>query len=331
MTSETTQEGGPRVSPIPEGPRDGPLTRFGGEIPPAPEWFTKVVARTGEQRSVSVDGVLVRYQLWGDPSKPGMLLTHGNGAHQHWWDFIGPYLAEDYYVAAMTLTGMGDSGWRDHYTLEAFSDEQIAVCEDAGFFDHAVPPLVVGHSFGGFVTMLTGSRAGERLSGVVIVDSPVTPPGQHDGGPPRDTRPTRVYPTLAKALSRFRLAPPQDCDNLFIVDYVARHSLREVEGGWTWKFDPGVWRRFTLGDLSERLKAMECRIGIFYGQSSAIFPAKVGAYMFGLLGHAVPVVEIPEAQHHVMLDQPLAFISALRALLSDWDHSSPARRRGAVP
>ncbi len=36
--------------------------------------------------------------------------------------------------------------------------------------------------------------------------------------------------------------------------------------------------------------------------------------MFNLLGRSAPVIEIPQARHHVMLDQPLAFVAALRAL-----------------
>ncbi len=48
--------------------------------------------------------------------------------------------------------------------------------------------------------------------------------------------------------------------------------------------------------------------------------------MFNLLGRAAPVVEIPQAQHHVMLDQPLALVAALRALLADWEHSDPRPR-----
>jgi pimeloyl-ACP methyl ester carboxylesterase len=42
--------------------------------------------------------------------------------------------------------------------------------------------------------------------------------------------------------------------------------------------------------------------------------AKMGAYA----GPGVPRVSIPEAQHHLMLDQPLAFVAALRALLAAW-------------
>ena len=36
-----------------------------------------------------------------------------------------------------------------------------------------------------------------------------------------------------------------------------------------------------------------------------------------------PVIEIPVAGHHIMLDQPVALVAALRTLLADWDHSIP--------
>ncbi len=327
MTTDPKADG-PKVSPVPEGSRDGPLAPLQGAMPDAPDWFARVLAIPGEQHSVMVDGTEIRYQRWGDPAKPGLLLTHGNGAHQHWWDFIAPYLAQDYHVVAMTLGGMGDSGWRAEYKMDLFVREQIAVCEAAGLFNHAVAPIIIGHSFGGFVTVLTAATAGERFSGVVLVDSPITPPGAPRGGPPRDVRPTRVYPTLAHGLARFRLAPAQDCENLYILDYIARRSLHPVEGGWTWKFDPSIWQHFSIGEMSKRLSEARCRIGIFRGQFSAIFPEEVGSYMFSLLDDAVPVVEIPEARHHIMLDQPLAFVAAARALLSDWDHSSPARDHG---
>jgi pimeloyl-ACP methyl ester carboxylesterase len=39
----------------------------------------------------------------------------------------------------------------------------------------------------------------------------------------------------------------------------------------------------------------------------------------------VPFVAIPEADHHLFLDQPLPFVAALRALLAEWRHSRPNR------
>lgn len=318
--------------PLAPGDEEGPAVTL------APGWFLRAVAIEPESRFIEVAGARIHYLRWGDPSKPGLLLVHGNGAHARWWSFVAPFLAREYSVAAIDISGMGDSGWREDYTLEVFSQEQIAVCEDAGFFAGEEPPIIVGHSFGGFVTILTGALYGDRLAGTVIVDSPVNPPDRPGGPPNREVRPHRVYPSLEEAMGRFRLAPPQPCENLYILDYIARHSLKEVansEGGvgWTWKFDPSIWRRFNIGNMGARLAATRCRIAIMRGEFSALLPAEIGEYMFDLLGRSAPVVEIPQARHHIMLDQPLAFVAALRALLADWDHSAPSREAasGAVP
>ena len=120
--------------------------------------------------------------------------------------------------------------------------------------------------------------------------------------------------------------PPQTCDNLYLLDWVARHSLKETDGGFTWKFDPAIWRDFSIGDAAARLKATKSRIAVFRGEHSLLLPPQIGEYMFNLLGRAAPVVEIPQAQHHLMLDQPLAFVAALRAILADWEHSVSRRR-----
>ena len=47
-----------------------------------------------------------------------------------------------------------------------------------------------------------------------------------------------------------------------------------------------------------------------------------------LIAPGSPYVEIPEAEHHVMIDQPLAYVAALRALLAAWPRR---RRRDPVP
>jgi pimeloyl-ACP methyl ester carboxylesterase len=304
-----------------------PLAALAGASPPAPQWFVDTVAIEPESRFVEVQGARIHYLAWGERARPGLLLVHGNAAHAHWWSFIAPFLARDYNVAAMDLSGMGDSSWRPGgYTMETFACEQLAVCEHAGMFEPQEPPVIVGHSFGGFVTILTGALYGERLAGTVIVDSPVNPPDRSRRRPPLSGRPHKVYPTTAAALARFRLLPPQSCENLFLLDWIARRSLRQTPEGLVWKFDPAIWRDFTIGDTAARLQSTKCRIAVFRGEHSILMPPQIGEYMFNLLGRAAPVVEIPQAQHHVMLDQPLALVAALRALLADWEHSLPRRR-----
>ena len=310
--------------------KEGPLAPFHGEQPAAPPWFENAVNDIPESNFVYVEGARIHYLRWGDRARPGLLLVHGNAAHAYWWSFIAPFLARDYNVAAMDLSGMGDSDWRASYSMEMFTREQLAVCEDAGMFEQSEPPIIAAHSFGGFVAMLTRALHGAKLAGTIIIDSPVNPPGRPGGPPRREFRPHNVYPTLADALARFRLMPPQSSENLYLVDWVARHSLKTVDGGYSWKFDPHIWQDFSIGDTADRLRTSTCRIAILRGENSVLLPPEIGEYMFNLLGRAAPIVEIPQAQHHVMLDQPLALVASLRALLADWNHSTPRRpRRGA--
>jgi pimeloyl-ACP methyl ester carboxylesterase len=295
----------------------------------APGWFVKALATPYEDRAISVDGIRIHYLQWGGVSdKPGIVLVHGNGAHAHWWAFIAPFLLEHYRVVALDLSGMGDSDHRAQYSPEGFAAEVVAVMDDAKL---GADSIVVGHSFGGFVTLNTAVMYPDHLAGMVLVDSAVRPPDfQWERDPRRSPiRPKRVYNDFAEALGRFRLMPPQDCNNQYILDYIGRHSLRQTEGGWTWKFDDGLFGKMVFNtNMAERLAKIACRVGVIYGQDSYLFGQEIADYMFKVLDESVPFVAIPEAQHHLFLDQPLAFVAALRTLLAEWRHSKPLR---AVP
>ena len=290
----------------------------------APEWFKRAVATPREDRVVEVEGCPIHYLRWGDTAKPGLLLAHGSGAHAHWWDFIAPYFTDHNCVAAIDLSGMGDSGHRKSYSSEVFAKELISVCEDAGFKENTV---IIGHSFGGFVTLKTGLIYGDKLTGVVLVDAPVRPPDYEWERDPKYSpiQRKKLYPDFETALARFRLVPAQPCENKFILDYIARHSLVQVNGGWSWKFDDQLFNGFKIGNTSEDLSNLACRVGVIYGENSQLFSQEIVDYMFKVLDSSVPFVSIPEAQHHLLLDQPLAFVSAIRTLLAEWRHSKPQR------
>ena len=72
--------------------------------------------------------------------------------------------------------------------------------------------------------------------------------------------------------------------------------------------------------MREQLLAARCRLALFRGEESAVVAPDTAAYMSELLGPGAPVVSIPGARHHLLLDQPLAFVAALRTLLLDWGH-----------
>lgn len=289
-----------------------------------PEWFTRAVSIPSENRVVEVEGCPIHYLRWGDAGKPGLLLVHGSGAHAHWWDFIAPFFTNHNRVAAIDLSGMGDSGHRASYSSESFANELISVCAHAGFGDDTI---IVGHSFGGFVALKTGLLYGSKLTGVVLVDAPIRPPDYAWERDPKYSpiKPKRVYPDFDTALARFRLIPAQPCENQFILDYIARHSLGKVEGGWSWKFDDQLFKSFRIGNPSQDLSDLACRVGVMYGEASQLFTQEIADYMFKVLDSSVPFVAVPEGRHHLFLDQPLAFIAALRAVLAEWRHSRPQR------
>lgn len=295
------------------------LAPFHGETPPAPAWFDAALAIAPECSRIPVEGAEIELLTWGEVGKPGLLFLHGNGAHADWWSFIAPFFAQEWRVAAISWSGMGGSDWRPAYSAQLFAAEIFAAVEAAQLEAGGVRPILVGHSFGGFPTLYCGALHADRLRGIVMVDSSIQPPEKRWKGPPvRPDAANRVYATLEEALTRFRLAPPQGCENLYIADYIARHSLKAVEGGWTWKFDPAIWQRFSMPDLGLLLPRIACPAALMWGERSNLMPEETLDYMFEQMPKSVLRVPIPDADHHVMIDQPLAFVAGLRGLLAGW-------------
>lgn len=296
--------------------------------PAAPGWFRRALAVPVEERTVTHEGASIHYLAWGAPGARGLLFVHGGGAHAHWWSHVAASFAEDFRVLAIDLSGHGDSSHHDEYRLEQWTEEVMAVAAD-GELDG--PPVIVGHSMGGFVTIATAARFAEHLDGVIVCDSPVTEPDpeieahrlKEAFGQPR------TYATVDEALARFRTVPPQDHYLDYVLDHVARRSLRPVEGGWQWKFDRKVFAQFAGGSMRAvalpYIEHVRCRFALLRSECGLV-TKDIGASMYDRLGRVAPVIELPQAGHHAMLDEPLVLLTALRTLLADWDHSVPQRR-----
>ncbi len=293
-------------------------------ITDAPEWFQKALATPYREGVHPVDGADIHYLEWGEQGLPGLVFVHGGAAHVHWWSYLAPFFAERWHAVAFDMSGHGDSGRRDDYSHQQWAREVVGIAEAVGF---PGPPVVVGHSLGGVVTIETAFSHGDRIAGSVIVDSPVLGPDPESEQGASGRSPFRqpgVYEDKASAASHFRLIPPQPCDNQFILDHIADHSLVETDEGWTWKFDPHVFDK-PLASLHDELSSVEGRIALLRGEHSVVVPVDTAEYMYELMGRNAPVASIPDAHHHLIVDQPLAFVASLRTLLADWEHSVPRR------
>jgi pimeloyl-ACP methyl ester carboxylesterase len=291
------------------------------------EWLGNALAAPFTEHVTEVSGCPIHWLRWGDGSKPGLVLVHGGAAHAHWWRPLAPMLARQYDVVALDLSGHGDSGHRHSYPREAWAEEILSVANAAGFPGR---PMVVGHSLGGLVVILAAALHGDRFAGAIIVDSPVRRPSPESQAGARSNvfQNVKVYPDVATIVGRFRLLPDQPDADPELVDFVARHSYRAVPGGFSWKFDPRIFQSTHLDEMSEYLRRVRCRVALIRGELSVVVPPETGEYMYELLERAAPLVEIPQGHHHLMFDQPLALVTALRALLADWEHSVPQKRHG---
>ncbi|MEM7020686.1 MAG: alpha/beta hydrolase, partial [Pseudomonadota bacterium] len=145
------------------------------EITEPTQWFTDAVNAPHQDVYADIKGSKVHYLAWGAPTKQGVILVHGNGAHARWFQFIGPLLADDYHVASLDLSGMGDSAWRDNYVRETFADDIWGVCEHAGM----QRPIIAAHSFGGLVGMIAAHQHSQNMNGMVYMDYVPLPPERH--------------------------------------------------------------------------------------------------------------------------------------------------------
>ena len=301
-----------------------------------PAWLTHALSVPREEGYLNVDGCKIHYFRWGDSSKPGIIMLHGFLAHARCFAFIAPYLAADYHVVAYDLSGMGDSDTRDVYPDQARVDELLSVAQQTGLFNHGTKPTIIAHSYGGHVATAAVHAHPDKFAGMVICDLMILRPSYlkanadkfSSPGNQDPDRPNRTYPDYDTAKQRYVLSPPQVVEQAALFDFMAYHSLKQVEGGWSWKFDPSVFRREAghkkrWAKTSEKVVTTPGRKAIIYGQQSLLFNADSAAYIretIEQLGEAdIPIISIPHARHHLMLDQPIAFVSALKTILALWE------------
>jgi pimeloyl-ACP methyl ester carboxylesterase len=292
-----------------------------------PEWFTRALAAPCDSRLVDVAGCAIHYLRWGNACSPGLLLLAGSGGHAHWFSHVAPLLADQFHVVSMDLAGCGDSGRRHAYSQESIAAEIMAVCADAGMFAGALPPILAGHSIGGQFVVRTALIHGTSLLGVIAIDGlryaklandPAVKALEARRPAPR---PARVFEDFDCAVARFRLTPPPTIDirNTYVLDHIARHSLRQTTDGWIWKFDPALASVASLGlELKDALKDLRCHAAAIYGESTHLADDRLLASMAAVTQGRVPIFRIPGSSHYPMIDSPLAFVSAIKGIGLTW-------------
>lgn len=281
--------------------------------PVADDWVQRMIDTPGRSGHLRTGDHLTHYLEWGDPLNPRvMLLLHGFRGHAHWWDFIAPWFAHDYRVIAPDFAGMGDSSPKAKYTPSSFVAEVRAVLEMTG----STTVTLVGHSFGGRISVLAAHQYPQLLKRALVIDSNIGFADQrsHHRFVPR---PKWVYPDLESACARFRFIPDEPPISPRIMQHLAVHSIKPQGDGFVWKYDEALlsnieWEQVAEGEL---LKDLQVPVDFIAGEFSAVVPPELAQRIGKALRSGRGPIVIPSAYHHVPVDQPLALVAAMRALL----------------
>ena len=132
------------------------------------------------------------------------------------------------------MSGMGDSDHRDEYSADLYAREIVAVADKCNM---GPDTILVSHSYGGIMSIRAVAQYPDRFKGLILLDSGVKHPDDVTHPEPDRLARAKLYPTSEIARSRFRLQPPQQCENQYVVDHIARASIEYIDDGFGWKFD----------------------------------------------------------------------------------------------
>jgi pimeloyl-ACP methyl ester carboxylesterase len=124
---------------------------------------------TGLLRLNVSDGTSIALEEGG--TGPSLLFVHGAGSFRKAWARVTPLLQPRFHTYAMDRRGHGDSTDAAAYSIEREADDVAQVAEQL-----PEPVFVLGHSYGGIVTLEALKRS-NRIKRAVLYEPPMPVPG----------------------------------------------------------------------------------------------------------------------------------------------------------
>ena len=277
----------------------------------------------GQDKFITINGLQLHYVEWGSADRPSIVLLHGFQSNAHTWDTFSSAMAADYHVLALEQRGHGDSAWAPdgNYAPEAFARDAAAFIDALA----VVPTLLIGHSMGGRYAALVAAEHPDKVSKLVMVDTPAELPPNIEAllgqQPDRDNLPEpetfdAFEDIISKAKSEYPLTPEAE---LRRANY---HNLyRGADGKWHWKWDLNLIERecisriLRMGDLYDVFPRVSCPSLLIRGAESPLLTAEVAQNMVDRLPNG-RLEEIARAAHTVNADQSDVFQAMMASFLT---------------
>jgi esterase len=265
-------------------------------------------------RTETINGLRLHFLESGRAGAPPLCFLHGGAAHAHWFDAVTPALGDRFHVVSLDQRGHGASEWAvpAAYGTEDFAADLRGLMDVLGW----TRMTLIGHSMGGHNAMAFAAWHPERVAGLVIVDSrPVIPPERLDVMRARGRRSPRLHPTAEAAAATFRLLPRETLAEPALLAHMGRAAVTRRDGGWGWRFDPSTHGERRPVDAWPLLPRIAAPTLVVRGALSPVLPAEMAERLRASIPRAT-LVTIPNAYHHLTLDVPAAFTTALTHFLN---------------
>jgi len=284
-----------------------------------------------DSRFVEVNGIRVHYKMAGR-GEPTLVLLHGFAASTYSWAKVMPALAEHGTVIAFDRPSSGLTerplSWSGEspYSVEAMADLTVGLLDALG----VEKAVLVGHSAGGTVAVVTALRHPERVQGLVLVD-----PAVYTTGGPGSSALLRLIlqtpqanhlgPLLVRSIQSWG-------ENILDMAWhdPARITAADREGyrkplqAENW--DRGLWELTRAArdlDLAGRLHEIAVPTLVITGDDDRIVPPADSVRLAGEI-HGARLAIIPDCGHIPQEEQPEAFLGAILDFLTAAGPSTPA-------
>lgn len=281
------------------------------------------------QRKFESAGLRINAWEWPAEGKPIVLLIHGGRDQARSWDFVVDRLADSFHIVAPDLRGHGDSAWsgEGQYDLTDYVADTASVLTSLPSRTH-----VVGHSLGGNIALRLAAIYPDRVGRLVAIEGlelPLTRDAAAKSEPLAarfrqwlderqaiEHRAPPVYASIADAADRMAREFPQL--GRAMIDHLALHSVRPVDGGITWKFDNRTRLRPPIDsdsrDFDSLLDGIICPTLLLYGGTSWV-PAPNAERLARIRDHRIHRYE--DAGHWLHHDHPERFAADVASFLSN--------------
>ncbi len=244
------------------------------------------------------------YAAWGSEDGLPVVLLHAQGCHAGWWAWAGPLIAEmGYLCIAPDFRGHGDSSSAAQYSFLAYAQDISQLTAGLGLES----PHLIGHSMGGYVGLILSASRPDQVGSLIMADMKTSvEPDELEMSAQAATRPGKVFPDLASAVSGYRLMPPEHRVPPERLRLVAEQSFRPAEGGGVvGKFDR---RALALEPLKPKELAsdLKCRALVVRGGLSTVMEAEPARRLAEMAPQG-SFEEMPGCYHHLILEEPETF------------------------